>query len=97
MTPQHVGTSYTHNFRFNNKENASGNQINGGHLPLKFPLSLCFGQRAAQKTIKYFSHFNGLVADNQLQSFVRLGTHSEPCRCGNQNEFYKELISVVSE
>ena len=42
-----------------------------------------FGQRAAKKTINSFSHFHGLMRDNNYKHFewfVMLGTHFEPHR-----------------
>ena len=96
MTPLYVGTnSYTHDFRFYSKENVSPtHQIAWewtlkpqiawaarGLPPLKFPQYSLFWQKGSQKTINYFSHFHGLMPDNNykhFECFVMIGTHSKP-------------------
>ena len=88
LTPLHVGTSYTHDFRVYSKENARGlhtlrTTINRETPPLKFLLYLLFRPKGGRKTINVFSCFNGLVPDTNykhLENFVMLGTHFEPRR-----------------
>ena len=98
MTQLHVGISYTHDFKFYSKVNASGTHqsawaarglhplwtpINGGTPSLKFPPYSLFRPKGGRKTISFLSHFHGLVRDanyKHLESFVKLGTHSEPRR-----------------
>ena len=108
--PLHVGTSYTHDFRFNSKGNASGTQQNAwtgslkpqiawavrGHPPLKLPPYSLFRPKGGRKTINFFSHFHGLVPDanyEHLESFVKLGTQSEPRR-GEMSHTFVYVTSV---
>ena len=57
--------------------------INGGTPPLNPPPYSLFRPKGDRKTINFFSHFHGLVPDasyKHLESFIKLGTHSEPRR-----------------
>ena len=57
--------------------------INGGTPPLKFPPYSLFRTKGGRKTINVFSHFHGIMPDNNykhFECFVMLGTHSEPRR-----------------
>ena len=54
-----------------------------GTPPLKFFPYLLFRPKGGRKSSNFFSHFHGLVPDinyKDLEGFVMLGTHSEPCR-----------------
>ena len=57
--------------------------INGGTPPLEFPPYSSCRPKGSRKTINFLGHFHGLVPDTNyehLESFVMIGTHSEPRR-----------------
>ena len=54
-----------------------------GVPPLQFSPYSIFWPKGSQKTINSFSHFHGLMPDNNykhFKCFVILATHSKPCR-----------------
>ena len=83
MIPLHVGTSYTHDFGFYSKGNASAthqiawagslkNRVawaGRGTSPFEppFPPYSLFRPKGGQKTIIFLSHFHGLVSDTNYK------------------------------
>ena len=82
MTPLHVGTSYTHDFWFYSRGNASGTHQSAWEGSLK-PQIAWAARGASPKNHQRFTHFHGFVPHTNykhFECFATLGTHSELCR-----------------